>query len=73
MHFLEVLHVKIAQKLQILNFHSFLVIFEWTFDNRYFFSELWKEKSEKVSNESGINTTFHGNMIFGLKMTPEPR
>ena len=60
MHFLEVLHVKIAQKLQILNFHSFLVIFEWTFDNRYFFSELWKEKSKKVSNELELMPPFRG-------------
>ena len=60
MHFLEVLHVKIAQKLQILNFHSFLVIFEWTFDNRYFFSELWKEKSEKGSNELKLIPPFRG-------------
>ena len=60
MRFLEVLHVKLAQKLQILNFHSFLVIFEWTFDNRYFFSELWKEKSEKVSNELELMPPFRG-------------
>ena len=60
MYILEVLHVKIAQKLQILNFHSFLVIFEWTFDNRYCFSELWKEKSEKGSKELELMLPFRG-------------
>ena len=60
MNFLEVLHVEIAQKLQILNFHSFLMIFEWTFDNCYFFSELWKEKSEKGSKELELMPPFRG-------------
>ena len=45
--FLEVFQFKIAQKLQILNFHSFIVIFEWNFDNHYFFSELWKKNLKK--------------------------
>ena len=65
MRFFEVLHVDIAQKLQILKiltiFSDFLVEFQFSL----FLGEWWRKNSEKGSNELELKAPFRETWFLG--------
>ena len=69
----EVLHVEIAQKLQILEFSlifsNFLIDFQFSPIFLWFLEKIFWKGAKWV----GIDASFWGNMIFEQKFAPEPR
>ena len=58
MRFFEVLHVEIAQKLQILKISPIFSDFSLDFQFSLILGELWKKNSEKGSNELELKAPF---------------
>ena len=72
MRFFEVLHVDIAQKLQILKISPIFNDFSLDFQFSLIFGGVMEKKFWKRVKWVRIDATFQGNMIFGLNLAPEP-
>ena len=67
MRFFEVLHVEIAQKLQILKISPIFSDFSLDFQFSLILGGVMEKKSEKGSNELELKATFRETWFFWLK------